>query len=265
MERISGNNGTDQKYIVVAKNGNVALGLYLKAARDFDRDEISGSFPFSVLGRFRAAAAPGYEATAEEINDAFKPLPFEKFAAEHGGMAVRASCSVAYHTNQILRATVVEALDNVKIGSKILEWLIQYISPGCIVLTAPQLHTAITDQIAKKAGEQHGPMSAAKYIADTDSNVAANVVQIEDQYAEDLQLAREAFDAAKAKADLLRDEAATLLTSKYREAHPEFIFTAAETSGEFNLASLLENDDPDCASGCDCGDCDSDDDPGYDA
>ena len=258
MERISGNNGTDEKYIVVAKNGNVALGLYLKAARDYDRDEISGCYPFSIMGRFRAAAAPGCEATAEEINDAFKPLPFEKFAANNGSLAVRASCSVSYYTNQILRATVVEALDNVKIGAKILEWLIQYISPGCIVMTAPQLHTVITDEIAKKVGQKDGHMSAVNYIAESDSNVSANVLQIEDQHAEDLQLAREVFDAAKGKADFLRDEAAKLLTEKYREAHPEFVFTAAETSGEFNLASLLDGDD-------DCGDCDSDDDPAYDA
>jgi hypothetical protein len=260
MERISGNNGTDEKYIVVAKNGNVALGLYLKAHRDFDRDEISGCYPFTITGRFRAAAAPGCEATAEEINDAFKPLPFEKFAAESGSLAVRASCTVSYQTNQILRATVVEALDNVKIGSKILEWLAQYISPGCIVMTGPQLHTAVTDEIAKKVGAKDGHMDAVKYIADTDtdSNVAANVLQIDDQHAEDHQLAREVFDAAIAKADFLRDEAAKLLTEKYREAHPEFIFTAAETNGEFNLASLLEGEGVDEES-------EYDDDPAYDA
>jgi hypothetical protein len=234
MERISGNSGNDDKYMVIAKNGNVALGLYLKARRDHNR----GGHLYTIAGRLRAAAAPGCEATADEVNDAFKGLPFEKFAGD--GHLVRASCSVAILTSQLERQGLPEALDKIGIGPKMFLWLAAFISTELFTVTVDQLHEAIKAEIDVQSAEELAGLALAQRIANTDVEFMGDVQVVCETLTASLNEAQEVYTTAVAIAKSDADISAGALVEAFEANHPEFSFYMEETgTQEFDLQSLL--------------------------
>ncbi len=244
MERLSGNDGKDLKYVVIAKNGNVALGLYLSAHRDGNRD----GEPYSVGGRLRAAAAPDCEATAQEVNDAFKGLPFEKFASDDGGWSgccvIRASCTVAFFTSQQDRAGIPEAFDALNIGQKVIDFLLKGIDETLLTVTAKDLTEILKAEIATESTETLAGLALAQKIANTDDEFMVEVqavteilIQgietIEAKYAEDIKFVKAAAD-----------EAATKLVAEFEKTHPKLtLFVPEPDQQEFGLYSLAYGDE----------------------
>ena len=268
LERISGNDGHDEKYVVIAKNGNVALGLYLKAHRDYNRE----GHPYTIQGRLRAAAAPGCEATAQEVNDAFKGLPFEKFAdADYGSGIIRASLTVGIFTTQQAREGLPQAIEVLNIGQRVVDFLLKEIDAQLLVFSAPEIGEIIRDEVAKQSTLKLSALKLAQKIAASDPSFAVSVDSVRLALTNDLAAATEAYNAAITQANTVADETAKALVAGHAEANPDFTFYTAEPGGqEFMLASFLYPTegcfDEDC-EGCDdgCEFCDEDDNGGYDA
>lgn len=235
MERISGNSGTDQKYLVVAKNGNVALGLYLSAGRDFNRQ----GEQFTVKGRLRAAAAPGCEATAQEINDAFKGLPFEKFAED--GYHGRASCTVGIFTNQTERVAFPDALDDVEIGPRVFEWLTTFISADLLTVTVDKLHEAIKGEFVQVNAGKEASTKFVMRIAEHDESLRPAVESVMENLKSDLIEAQAVYDEAAKKARKCAEEASAALVKKHQKKNPDFSFVRKEDQDHvFGLESLFD-------------------------
>lgn len=240
MERISGNSGFDEKYVVVAKNGNVALGLYLKAARDYNRE----GHPYSIEGRLRAAAAPDCEATAQEVNDAFKGLPFEKFANEENiGGIVRASCSVGIFTIQQAREGLPQAILALNIGQSVVDFLLKGIDVELLLFGPNQLGEIIRDEIAEQSAKNLSALKTAKKIALSDTDFAVGVDSVQLALTNDLAAATEAYNAAIAQAQEVAEATAIALVEEHAKSHPEFTFYVDEPEAqEFMLQSLMYPD-----------------------
>ncbi len=260
MERISGNNGHDEKYVVIAKNGNVALGLYLKAARDH---YLEGG-PYTLRGRLRAAAAPGKEATAQEVNDAFKGLPFEKFADdEFEGATIRASCTVSFFTKQQDREGLSTALAELKIGARIIEFLEKGIDKSLILFKPKKLTEIVVAEVATESVEKSAGLALAQKIANTDEAFMAKVQKVCEKLIQSIETSEAEFNAKVAEAKEAADKASKVLIAAHAKKNPGFTFSVPEPDKqEFTLHSLA----PYPESGGDGFESDpDDDDPGYDA
>lgn len=234
MERISGNNGVDEKYLVVARNGNVALGLYLKASKDYNRDQ-----QFTVTGRIRAAAAPDCEATAQEINDAFKGLPFEKFAEE--GYHGRASCTVGIFTKQTERVAFPDALDAVEIGPRVFEWLATFIPADLLTVKVEELHEAIKGEFVQENSGKEASTKFVMQIAQIDESLRPAVESVMENLSKDLCKAQAVYDAAAKKARTVAEESARVLVEKHQKKNPDFTFVREEDQDYvFGLESLFD-------------------------
>lgn len=238
LERISGNRGNDEKYVVVAKSGNVALGVYLRTVNDHYRPTIDGKRPISITGRVRIASAPGAEATEAEINEAFKQLPIEKFASE---FQLRSSFSLGLFLNQVEKVAVGTAFDEQKVGFKLYDFLTLYIGSGDMLVTAEELHEALKTEIGATLEDAGiNILSVATEIAAKDKSFGPSVDSVVGQ----LDKARhEASDVFKAACDVALAEAvatAEVLVAEYLKAHPDFTAARPETDpAEFKLLAFL--------------------------
>ncbi len=236
MERISGNSGNDEKYVVIAKNGNVALGLYLKAMRDHYRD----GEPYTIHGRLRAAAAPGCEATALEVNDAFEGLPFEKFASdEFEGAVIRASLTVLIFTTQQDRQGIPQAVAALKVGHRVTEFLLKSIDEKLLTMTPDKLTEVIADEVTTQSLDKLSGLLLAQKIANTDEGFMVSVTSVCEILNESLDKARDAYEATVAKAKEVADIASKVLIAEHQKSNPDFTFYIEEkVEQDFGLASL---------------------------
>lgn len=238
LERISGNNGTDEKYVVIAKSGNVALGVYLRTVSDRYRPTIDGKFPISITGRVRIAAAPGAEATEAEINEAFKQLPIEKFANEY---QLRSSFSLGLFLNQVEKVAVGSAFDAQKVGFKLYDFLTLYIGTGDMLVTAAELHEVLKAEVG--ATIEDGSIDTfavgteiAAQDPDFEPAIGSVLAQLDKARAE----ANAIFKAACDKALTEATATAGILISEYLEEHPDFTTSRPETeAAEFKLLTFL--------------------------
>ncbi len=263
LERISGNDGHDEKYVVIAKNGNVALGLYLKARRDHC---LEGS-PYTLRGRLRAAAAPGKEATAKEVNDAFKGLPFEKFAYDEGlgsgGAIFRASCTVSFFTKQQELEGLPTALAELKIGQRIYDFLLKGIDKGLMVFAPNKITEIVVAEVTTQSVEQSAGLALAQKIANTDEAFMAKVQTVCEKLIQSIETSEAEFNAAVSQAKEFADESAKVLIKAHGKKNPDFSFSVPEPDKqEFTLLSLAQYPEGD-SHGFEDGH--GDDDPGYDA
>lgn len=242
LERISGNNGTDQKYLVVAKSGNVAMGIYLRALNDFYRPLGDGKHLISITGRVRVAAAPGTEVTDSEINEAFKTLPIEKFA---NLAQLRASFSLGLFLNQTEKIAVSGAFDAQKVGFKLFDYLLQYIDESLFLVTREEMHEAIRAEIdvgATVGDSCCGAIEIALEIAQKDGLFRPGIDSVMGQLKKARDEAEAIFQASGKKALKKATATAQVLVDEYLKAHPDFTTTMPETtSQEFQpLAFLYE-------------------------
>ena len=235
LERISGNNGNDEKYVVIAKTGNVVLGVYLRTVSDHYRPTVDGKHPISITGRVRIAAAPGAEASEAEINEAFKQLPIEKFASDY---QLRSSFSLGLFLNQIEKVAVSGAFDAQKVGFKLYDFLTLYIGSGDMLVTAEELHTVLKVEIGATVEDQSiNALSIATEIAAQDPSFGPSVDSVVGQLDKARHEASKVFRAACDKALTEATATAEVLVSEYLKAHPDF--TAARSEEEVATFKLL--------------------------
>jgi hypothetical protein len=240
LERISGNNGTDQKYVVVAKSGNVALGIYLRTVSDYYRPTLDGKHLISITGRVRVAAAPGCEATDTEINEAFKTLPIEKFA--NPGQ-LRASLSLGLFLNQTEKIAVSGAFDEQKVGFKLFDYLLQYIDESLFLVTREEMHATIRSEVGAGVGESStDAISIACEISGKDGSFKPAIDSVLSQLKKARDEAEAAFQKAGKKAMVEAVATAQVLVDEYLKVNPGFTTLLPEiASAEFQpLAFLYE-------------------------
>ena len=239
LQRISGNDGHDQKYLVVAKNGNVVLGVYLRTVDDYYRPTVGGESMITISGRVRIAAAPGETATDTEVNEAFKTLPLEKFAC--GGEIIRASFSLGLFLNQTKQIAVSGAFDEQKVGSKLFSYLLQFIDESLFVVTREEMHEAIKAEIGATNEESSTDVIAfGMQITEKDPSFTPGITSVLTQLEKARTAAGEAFKAATDKA--LREALATaqILVEEYLKVNPGFTTARDEsTPAEFKLLTFL--------------------------
>ncbi|KKK93045.1 hypothetical protein LCGC14_2696820, partial [marine sediment metagenome] len=238
LERISRNSGNDDKYVVIAKSGNVALGVYLRLVGDHYRPKVDGKRPISITGRIRIAAAPGASASEVEINEAFKQLPIEKFANE---AMMRSSFSLGFFLNQVDMGAVSGAFDEQKVGLKLYDFLTLYIGSDDMLVTAEELHEVIKAEIGGSIEEKSFDilsvaMDMAKQEPEFDQAISSVLAQLD-------KARQEASEVFKATGVVALSEAtatAEVLMAEYLKAHPDFTSALPETDqSEFKLLSLL--------------------------
>ncbi len=240
LERISGNNGTDQKYVVVAKSGKVAMGVYLRTVSDFYRPTVEGTHPITISGRVRLAAAPGCSATDAEINEAFKSLPIEKFAAASN---LRASFSLGLFLNQTEKVAVSGAFDEQKVGFKLFDYLLQYIDESLFLVTREELHETIKAEIGAGIGDSSiDAIAIGAEIAVKDPSFKPALGSILEQLEIARKEAEASFQTAGKKAMKEANATAQVLVDEYLKVNPGFTTALPETvSSEFQpLAFLYE-------------------------
>jgi hypothetical protein len=240
LERISGNNGTDEKYVVVAKSGHIALGVYLRTVNDFYRPVGDGKHLISITGRVRVAALPGIEATDSEINEAFKTLPIEKFA---NPAQLRASLSLGLFLNQTEKLAVSGAFDVQKVGFKLFDYLLQYIDESLFLVTREEMHEIIKSEIGATVEDGcTGAIEIALEIAQKDGSFRPGIDSVMAQLEKSRKEAEVIFQASGKKA--LKEAVATaqVLVDEYLTVNPGFTTSLPETtSSEFQpLAFLYE-------------------------
>ena len=235
LERISGNNGNDDKYVVIAKSGNVALGVYLRTVNDHYRPRVDGKRPISITGRIRIASAPGMEADVAEINEAFKQLPIEKFASDY---VSRSSFSLGIFLNQIDKVAVSSAFDAQKVGFKLFDFVTLYIGTGDMLVTAAELHEVLKTEIGATVEDAGiNALSIITEIAARDPEFGPAVDSVVGQLDKARHEASKVFKAACAVALSEAVATAEVLVAEYLKAHPDY--TAARSEEEVATFKLL--------------------------
>ena len=262
--------GTDggRTYLVVARNGDVGLGLRFLLQPRYGSKDASGNPRITLLCRVRSAAFPTEDCdeslvvTDKEITGSWMDLPFENFPQDENR---RASVYSGFHFQTAFPDDIVNAAGEVRLASKIHSWLSQFVAPEHFLLEYDAFVTAIHSELAKAASNTYssGAPSEIALIATKDEGVATKLVEIKKAHQEAVDHATTVFNNA---IELVNSETATIslgLVEDYKAANPGVVISEAEKSDrEFGtLNTLRAAEDTDDESDYS----DSDEVPQYDA